>query len=238
MSHLTIETLARLIDEPPDSAESAHLELCDECRAELEGLKADASALAALPQLEPPSAQWYALEQQLVSEGLLRKSAERVHPRWLKPALQAAAAIVIFVIGNLTAPLFFKTSDRIAMQPEVDRPVIDRPLQAPTSVSTAAGQAVFIDRLPRTRDEAETFVRNTERSYLSALTRYAELDEGTQTSDLVAQLAALESIVLTTRAALGQAPADPVINGYHLTALAQREAALKKLAAARGQTWF
>ena len=34
--------------------------------------------------------------------------------------------------------------------------------------------------------------------------------------------------MLTTRAALGQSPADPVINGYHLTALAQRNATIKQ----------
>jgi hypothetical protein len=45
-------------------------------------------------------------------------------------------------------------------------------------------------------------------------------------------MAALESIVLTTRAALNRAPADPVINGYHLTAVAEREAMLRRLAAA------
>jgi hypothetical protein len=226
MSHLSIETLARLIDEPPDTAEAAHLELCDLCQAELEGLKADASALAALPQLDPPSAQWYALEQRMLAEGLLRKTAQRGFPSWAKYGLQAAAAVVIFVIGNLTAPLLLRRDPQ--------RGGIGS-AQAPTSISAAADPSMLV---PRTRDEAENLVRNSERTYLDALTRYAELDNNTRTTDLVAQLAALESIVLTTRAALGQAPADPVINGYHLTALAQRDAALKKLAANRGQTWF
>ena len=76
------------------------------------------------------------------------------------------------------------------------------------------------------------------RAYLAAMTRYTELAGGTAAADPVARLAALESIVNTTRAALGQAPADPVINGYHLTALAQRDATLKKLSSSTGQTWF
>jgi hypothetical protein len=45
----------------------------------------------------------------------------------------------------------------------------------------------------------------------------------------VSRLAALEGIVLTTRAALDDAPADPVINGYHLTALEQRDAILRQI---------
>ena len=45
----------------------------------------------------------------------------------------------------------------------------------------------------------------------------------------MSRLAALEGIVLTTRAALNEAPADPVINGYHLTALEQRDALLREL---------
>ena len=49
--------------------------------------------------------------------------------------------------------------------------------------------------------------------------------------DPVNRLAALEGIVLTTRAALNEAPADPVINGYHLTALEQRDAILRQIQA-------
>lgn len=214
MSHLTIETLARLIDETPDAAESAHLEACADCRAELEGLKADAAALAELPELEPPSAQWLAVEQRLAQEGLLRMpQPHRMPARWLRPALQLAAALVVFVLGNYTAPLF--RAER-GSQP---------------AVSQAAPS-------PATSGDAATLVRNAEQAYLNALTQYAELTGRTEASDPVARLAALESIVLSTRAALGQAPADPVINGYHLTALAQREATLKQMATAAGKTWF
>jgi hypothetical protein len=43
--------------------------------------------------------------------------------------------------------------------------------------------------------------------------------------------------VITTRAALGQAPTDPVINGYHLTALAQRDAMLKQIKTTPATSW-
>ena len=52
------------------------------------------------------------------------------------------------------------------------------------------------------------------------------LDDGL---DPLNRLAVLEGIVLTTGAALREAPADPVINNYHLTALGQREALIRQI---------
>ena len=37
--HLTLATLARLVDEAPDTAEAAHLAVCDACREELATLR-------------------------------------------------------------------------------------------------------------------------------------------------------------------------------------------------------
>jgi hypothetical protein len=74
--------------------------------------------------------------------------------------------------------------------------------------------------------------------YLEALTRYAELASQAESGDPVARLAALQSIILTTQAALNETPTDPVINGYHLTALAQRDATLRQVALASGEQWY
>ena len=43
------------------------------------------------------------------------------------------------------------------------------------------------------------------------------------------RLAALDRVLSTTRDALREAPHDPVINGYYLTTLGQREATLRQL---------
>jgi len=48
--------------------------------------------------------------------------------------------------------------------------------------------------------------------------------------DPLARLAILETILITTGAALAEAPADPVINGYHLSAREARDAVLLRLA--------
>jgi hypothetical protein len=43
------------------------------------------------------------------------------------------------------------------------------------------------------------------------------------------RLAALDQVISTTRAAMREAPHDPVINGYYLNTLGQREATLRQL---------
>ena len=242
MSHLSIETLARLVDDAPSAEEAAHLQQCEECTAELEGLKADAAALAGLPELEPPIAQWYAVERRLTNEGLLRPPTRVSLQLWLRPALQIAAALSIFVLGHYTARFVAADPAPAAQQVAVSQPEV---VQQATQTTPPPASLVENNELaptalvaPRNREEAASQVRDAERTYLNALTKYAELATRSESADPVARLAALESIVLTTRAALGQAPADPVINGYHLTALAQRDATLKQLASNAGKTWF
>ena len=64
------------------------------------------------------------------------------------------------------------------------------------------------------------------------------LREGRHFAKLAANIAALEGIMLTTEAALREAPADPIINNYHLTALGQRDALVRELQLAENQEWF
>lgn len=105
--------------------------------------------------------------------------------------------------------------------------------------SPEARLASLMSETPRTAEEAAMLLRDAESVYLDALARYAQLAGGAgEASDPLARLAALEGIVLTTREALGRAPADPVINGYHMTALAQREATLRQIAATSRNPWF
>jgi hypothetical protein len=100
--------------------------------------------------------------------------------------------------------------------------------QRPTDPGTLAGGAANV----------EETLRSAEAAYLEALTRYAELTGIEVDFDPYSRLAALEGIVMTTRTALESAPADPVINTYHLAAVGQREAMLRQLAAAHDDPWF
>jgi hypothetical protein len=131
--------------------------------------------------------------------------------------------------------------ERVAPQEPALR-VADRPpvQQSPPSWlrSNPRLAAVLDGREPGDYDEAVAYYRETEALYLNALTRMAELGGGSDLGDPYARLAALEAITSITRAALGQAPADPVLNGYHVTALAQRDATLRQIAARTTGSWF
>lgn len=243
MTHLTLETLARLVDDAPDPTENGHLDICETCRAELEALRADAAALRALPDPEPPIAAWLALEQRLGREGLVSKR------NWTVTIMQMAAVLAMFVLGSVVGGTFVSrrapqvaavsqqpvpmTTAAVASQPVIT----DTPRSAAVMASTAVTPAPMTVGPAATAEEAVARLRDAETAYLAALSRFSDFNGRTESTDPLARLAALESIVATTRAALGQAPADPVINGYHLTAVAQRDATLRQLSAS-GQTWY
>src|SRR5690606_12698648 len=89
-----------------------------------------------------------------------------------------------------------------------------------------------------TPEEAAASLAQAEAQYLRALSEYAQFNFAIGT-DPLRRLAALENIVITTGAALREAPADPVINNYHLTALGQRDALLRRLQEASDSLeWF
>ncbi|HSJ06030.1 MAG TPA: hypothetical protein VK936_04960 [Longimicrobiales bacterium] len=281
MSHLTLETIARLVDESPTAVEAAHLDACAVCRAEVDAMREDVQALSMLPDMTPAPDAWAALEDRLAAEGLVRRRGFAIPlPRFA----WAAAAAALFLAGGLTGRLTSgpvqqivqtptgpgpaagpaaDTAERVpAVAPQLagdlpvdsdgiqagadaapdrgraDAPVYAEPQARPAPGVTLAGNTFGGAQQPRTLEEAALFLRQTEELYLNALTRYAELATQAEAGDPVSRLAALQSIVMTTQAALSQAPADPVINGYHLTALAQRDATLRQVAAASGDRWY
>lgn len=324
MSHLNAETLARLVDEQPDALEAAHLAACEDCRSQLDAIRADVQALGELGAIEPPAHAWGELHERLVAEGLVR-AAPRGLPAWM----QLAAALALFLTGTaagfvwrgatLPAPPAVAGVDAgdpaqphtamgeldaepdaapqrasddaavpaagdvrsaatsenddssVAQQPgdarlasasddargdtrALDAPRDDRPPQSaredsdrvmPEGEPRITGRAPADPRFalgsysPRNAQEAATMLRDAESMYLDALAQYAQLSgELREIDDPVARLVVLESIVLTTREALARAPADPIINGYHMTAVAQRDATLRQLAARSGEPWY
>ncbi|MGH7477489.1 MAG: hypothetical protein ACRELD_14580 [Longimicrobiales bacterium] len=211
MSHLTVEALARLVDERAAASEAEHLATCPRCAAELEALRDQSTALRALPALEPPATAWPALEARLAREGLIRTSA----PRRAAGLLRLAAALALLLTGGVLGAVFQA------------RQTAEPGLAADGAARQPVEDEVLVERL-----------RATEQAYLAALASYNEALGVPPASDPIARLAALEGIVLTTSAALDQAPADPVINGYHLTALAQRDATLRGLVVAGARPAF
>lgn len=215
MEHLNAETLARLVDEQPGVEETAHLEQCEVCAAELEALREQTAALAALPEIRPPVGDWQVLEAQLRSEGLVRDPGLFTRlglartPGWMK----AAAAVMLFLSGAGTG-----VGLTHANQP-------------------APGQLTEVASV----EDAASAVRAAEQSYVTAVARYQEMlaqggggDFGT---DPVSRFAALEHLVMVSQAAVRQAPGDPFLNGFLASAMAERDAALR-MVSANSDNWF
>src|SRR5262245_33332781 len=113
MSHLPIERLAPLVDEPPSSVELAHLAACAECareRAAFGTLRAMASAEQA--RIGVPITQWESLAPVLREDGVIdtgdpnrlfvsgswrARKSRLVGRRWLQ-----AAATILLVAGGVT----------------------------------------------------------------------------------------------------------------------------------------
>lgn len=231
MSHLSMEDLARLVDEPAEPWETDHLAACVECREELAALREQTLALGDLPVPEPSTTAWEPLLRRLRAEGLVRGPAPAAWTvgRWAGGAgLRAAASIALLLAGGVAGATL---QARLGSGP---------PLQG----GTAPGAMPAVATLGSGGDLqlASTQLQQAEEEYLAALARYEELTRGDDAGDAetapLARLAALEGIVVTTRAALDEAPTDPVINGYHLTALAQRDATLRRIATGGGDPWF
>jgi len=221
MQHLNLEDLARCVDEPPTASESFHLSGCSHCAGELEAMRAQTRALADMPDLTSSGTQWPALRDRLMAEGLMVEPsrARRVSGSRL---MRAAAAVTLFVAGAASGSLLSGS---------------------PSAEKGSGSTPTALDAMPpggmaATSVEAVEQLREAEHLYLAALTRYAELTQGGTEVDPLNRLAALEGIVLTAQAALREAPADPVINGYLLTAMGQREAMLRQISRSSAETWY
>jgi hypothetical protein len=219
MSHLNPESLARLVDEDPDTEEASHLAECARCRDALGDLRAQTAALRALPAMSPPADAWERIAA--------RVEAERVVPvrrSWPAGAIRAVAAVTIFALGAATGTALSRGS---GAAPSVTANEAGRGAPATTTVTQT------------TPDLALMRLRIAELMYTSALLDYASITSPLPPKDAVARLATLETIVLTTRTALERAPADPLINSYHLAALAERETLLGQLRrTSESEQWY
>jgi anti-sigma factor RsiW len=220
MEHLTIDTLARMVDEPARPEEAAHLATCEVCASELASLMEQTESLRALPEILPPRGDWEVLAARLRSDGLmkdptlLQKLGLARTPAWMP----AAAAVVLFLGGTAFG--------RVLPAANVEGgPSAEVAITAATTVEDAAGA-----------------VRVAEQQYVSAVSRYRELIEQQGGSgpvvDPVSRYAALEHLVSVSQAAVRQAPGDPFLNGFLASALAERDAAARQVSSVSRDNWF
>lgn len=225
MDHLSAETLARLVDETPRPDEAEHLAACIACASELEALRAQTHALAALPEIRPPLGDWEVLEARLRSEGLVREPGlfARMQLAHTPPWMRGAAAVALFLGGSLAGSAL---TSRQAADP-----------RAATGPETAQFAGAGADDVA----VAAEAVRIAEENYINALARYRHLvgQDGSDEAmgDPSSRFAALEYLVAASQAALRQAPADPFLNGLLASTLAEREVTLRRISNSQ-DNWF
>lgn len=219
MSHLPTERLAALVDEAPTAMELAHLATCAECareRAAYQSL-ADLAAVES-SRLGAPITTWDAIAPALAADGVIDTGRalsvrSRRLPRASRPWLQAAAAVLL-VGGGVGAGRWSAGS-------------------LPQSVGAVAPGATDSTAMFHTVQEARTAQLQSQATFQTATAYLAQHDTVGQATEspsaMRARLAALERARDVMGEALNAAPYDPVINGYYLTTLGQREATIRRL---------
>jgi hypothetical protein len=226
MSHLNLEELARLVDEPPAAGEAEHIAACAICTGSLLELREQSAVLAALPPVAAPRNEWAHIERRLASSPVMRIRRMQT-PQWRSRASRAAlwmligataqAAILALMFAGPPQVGSFRSAWHFAWMPKFGTNPVTAP-EAPVVAPVSDSAQIELAKLKV--DEAAA-------NYFEALTDYSTISGGVPI-DPEARLATFESIVAVTGVALERAPTDPLINGYHLSALAERDALLKQ----------
>jgi hypothetical protein len=216
MSHLLPERLAALSDEAPSSAEISHLASCDVCARE----RATYETLRGLARIEQasigePLTQWERLAPALRDDGTIDTGEWRVarKPHRFQSIWLQAAAALLFALGGVAYGRY-----------SADVPVV--PGDVATNVADAPVSFGSVEDARAARARYEYLFQRAS-LYLAA----HDTAEYVPSSPAAIRhrLATLDEVQSTVRQALAESPADPVINGYYLTTLGQREATLRQL---------
>jgi len=243
-THLTAERCAAFDHEPFTPDELAHLATCALCRAERDAMvslvtRAAAEAPRAAAADQPRLVTWEAIANGLreetdrqvfpdvASAAVSRETpaAATVHDlssgaggvggrasRWGTAAVRRAAAALLLVGGGAVL-------GRVSTTSPIGRAVSE------VAVGNALGDSEFTSV-----DNATQVLARAQRDYERASMWLASNDSTARNSDVYrARLAALDQMMAASRAALRDAPQDPVLNHYYLAAYTAREATLQAL---------
>jgi hypothetical protein len=246
VSHLSAERLAALSDESPTPAELAHLASCADCareRAVYQSLAELSSAESA--RLGVPLTRWETLAPALIADGVIDTGDSRSFAalrmtrggslgalgmtqrvaswggrgRAARPWLQAAAAVLL-ITGGMMAGRYTAGAPVL--------PLNDRPTNTSTAAVVGDSTVHFASI-----EEARAAQAQSQLVFQTATAFLAQQDTTDHASDTPAamrtRLAALDRVREVVGKALNEAPYDPVINGYYLTTVGQREATLRQL---------
>ena len=238
MSHLPTERLAALIDEPPSAAEIAHLAACAECAREREVFLRLAETAAAEPaRIGAPLTTWESLAPALAADGIIDagerpiggRGGATIRTRASHPWRLAAAGLLLTAGGVIGGRLWAG-----AAAFPVTATIEARGPGAPGSPIAATTKMVS-DSAPHfaSIEDARAAQLQSQLVYQSATAFLAQRDTAGRPADSPAairtRLAALDRAHEVMGEALNAAPYDPVINGYYLNTLGQREATIRQL---------
>ena len=243
MSHLSTERLAALGDEEPTAAESAHLAACADCARERTAYR----TLVAMARTERdaigiPLTRWESIAgtlangpitsmPTLVADQASVPGARRGRiVRFMRTPVRAAAGFLLLVGGA------------IAGRVSAGAPALPFGAARLGAGAHAGGdRSALVSPVARERDsvtfasveDARATQLRSESVYQQAAAFLAEHDSSGASDynpEMVkSRLAAIDQTMSTMRAALREAPHDPVINGYYLSTVGQREVALRQL---------
>jgi len=240
MLHLSPERLAALADDEPSGAEATHLAACGRCASERTAQR----SLLVLAQREgarqsEPLTSWNVLAAELRTEGLIGEPASpmslstpssgvaavRRPLRSSGSALRRAAAVLLVAGAGAAAGRYSAGAPLIPTGPTASAVVQGTAPSADATTPTLVSYS-------STTDAVTSFLR-AQREMQQAAAFLAEQEQAGAPdfdSDMYrARLAALDGMVSVSRAALYEAPADPVINQYYLATLGAREATMRQI---------
>ena len=217
MERLSLEQLARLVDERPTPEERAMLDADPGLRRELDALRAQRGALRDLPAMLPPPDSWPELEEKLVTEGLIRGS--RGGPAFWRKWTRIAAGLVLFTGGTAFG---WAAGGAPA---------------GPSDGLAAGSEAVGTETVSfASLEEAMLAVQEAEQDWATAFAEFRRL-LGTQSerelpADPAVRLAAIDALLAASRAAVEESPADQFFNGLVVSTLAERQQTLRQISQA------
>jgi hypothetical protein len=237
MSHLSTDRLAALGDDEPTPAEAAHLAACAECARERAAYRTlVAMAHAERDSIGLPLTRWDSIADALAAEQqpalrpfltTAQSSSVSRFSRVSRLPMQIAAGLLLaaggMIAGRVTAgvPAMPATNGLVSAGPQSGAQLVN--------VALPNADSVFFSSV----DEAREAQRQSEAIYQQAAVFLAQHDTASAGDGSPvayrSRLAALDQVLSTTQEAMRQAPHDPVINGYYLTTLGQREATLRQL---------
>ncbi len=224
MLHLHTERLAALGDELPTPEEALHLASCETCAHERRAYQSlVAMARAEREPFGLPLTRWDAIAAGLVVPTAADAPSRRSN-RWM---LRIAAGLLLVAGGVVSGRVSAGAGPLPGGAPTVAQTPVSN--GATRTVAQRNADSVVFESV----DEARAAQQRSEALYQQAAAFLARYDStATGGSSPVAyrsRLAALDNVISTTREAMRHAPHDPVINGYYLTALGQRDATLRQL---------